>query len=483
MVWKRKFEWTLALLQLFFIVVFAFFFKYGDDLLPKVSKFSNSSNDIEQEHQPNILPKYYPMFQDINAMIFFGVAFLYAFLGKYGYTGVGMNILMAAVAVQWGIISTIWWNLENGKMKLDVTSLIKGEFAAAVAVIAFGGIFGKISRLQMIAHTLIVVLIYTNVNHCCEVYLQTYDSGESVSLHLFAAIFGCAVAYVADKKKTVQGNPNEKPSYNSNIFCMIGTILLWAFWPSFNAGLDDGDSQHRAVLNTYLALIGSLISSFIVSSLLHKTGKFTMSHIQNATLAGGVGIAATSNLLVHPFGALIIGTISGSISVTGFQYLSPFLTKIQVYDPCGINSLHGIPGLFGGITSIVTALLANENSYGYSLYKFYPAMAPEANTTAFFEIQRSIPDIKPGINRTPEIQACYQLLYIVTVIVIATITGLITGWLLQSSWFDPLEEKQMYTDDTFWVVPTSNENEKVSNRSNTLQGSEAKENCYQMSTS
>jgi len=31
---------------------------------------------------------------------------------------------------------------------------------------------------------------------------------------------------------------DKKPSssYNSNIFAFIGTLFLWMFWPSFNAG-------------------------------------------------------------------------------------------------------------------------------------------------------------------------------------------------------------------------------------------------------
>ena len=45
-------------------------------------------------------------------------------------------------------------------------------------------------------------------------------------------------------------------------------------------------------------------------------------HVQNATLAGGVAVGAAANLNIHPWGAMLVGTIAGIISTLGFQYLS-----------------------------------------------------------------------------------------------------------------------------------------------------------------
>ena len=49
---------------------------------------------------------------------------------------------------------------------------------------------------------------------------------------------------------------------------------------------------------------------------------FFMSDIQNATLAGGVAVGASANLLVNPWGAILIGMIGGIISVLGFTYVT-----------------------------------------------------------------------------------------------------------------------------------------------------------------
>lgn len=45
-------------------------------------------------------------------------------------------------------------------------------------------------------------------------------------------------------------------------------------------------------------------------------------HIQNATLAGGVAIGSVADMLIGPWGALLIGSIGGAISVIGYKYLS-----------------------------------------------------------------------------------------------------------------------------------------------------------------
>ncbi len=35
----------------------------------------------------------------------------------------------------------------------------------------------------------------------------------------------------------------------------LGTVFLWVYWPSFNAGIaEPADARERAVINTYLSL-------------------------------------------------------------------------------------------------------------------------------------------------------------------------------------------------------------------------------------
>ncbi|XP_055939253.1 ammonium transporter Rh type A-like isoform X3 [Argiope bruennichi] len=461
MAFKGKFAFAVIFIQITFIVVYAFFVSYTED-----ADASHPKNHFQNSTESD-LHALYPMFQDNNAIIFIGVGFLYTFLKKYGYSGVGMNMLLAALSIQWTIITHNWWNTKDGRIHLDMTSLLTGEFGAASAVIALGGVFGKVSPLQMIIFTLFEVLIYTTNEHFCIKGFHISDVAGSVSLHMFAGIFGCSVAYAVDRKVHVQNNPNESPSYESNIFCMLGTVLLWCFWPSFNSSLSTGDAQYRSVINTFLALLGSCMMAFAISSLLHKDKKFTMGQIQNATLAGGVAIGTCTDLMIQPFGALLIGSIGGTLCVVGFNYLAPFLARMNIYDPCGINSLHALPGFFAGITGVIAALIANEQNYGHSLYKLYPAMAPMHNSSELMEILKYSPDVAPGLARTAPMQACFQFLYVIEVMLVAILTGLITGIFLRLQIFDPVDDKQMYLDDPFWVVPEiKDKKSSISNQMN-----------------
>lgn len=96
---------------------------------------------------------------------------------------------------------------------------------------------------------------------------------------------------------------------------MIGTIFLWLFWPSFNGALAPVEmmSQQRVVINTTLSLCSSAMAAMYFSILLN--GKFSMEDIQNATLAGGVAVGSSADLVIQPWGACTIGLVSGFISV------------------------------------------------------------------------------------------------------------------------------------------------------------------------
>lgn len=84
-----------------------------------------------------------------------------------------------------------------------------------------------------------------------------------------------------------------------------------------------------------------------------------MVHIANSTLAGGVAIGSSADVVLDPVHSLLLGSIAGVISVLGFEYLTvlfyleklnldfqPFLDrKFKIQDTCGVHNLHGMPGI------------------------------------------------------------------------------------------------------------------------------------------
>ena len=59
----------------------------------------------------------------------------------------------------------------------------------------------------------------------------------------------------------------------------VGTLFLWLFWPSFNGALVEGDARYRAIVNTYFALSGSVLMSFVVSMMVGEKRKLEIVRI------------------------------------------------------------------------------------------------------------------------------------------------------------------------------------------------------------
>ncbi len=88
-----------------------------------------------------------------------------------------------------------------------------------------------------------------------------------------------------------------------------------------------------------------------------------MEVLLNSTLAGGVVIGSACDLITNSGYAMIAGAIAGAISAIGFLKLNAFCKeKLGLHDTCGVQFLHGIPGLLGGFVSAVAA--------GSALYNF-----------------------------------------------------------------------------------------------------------------
>merc|ERR1711898_46999 len=145
-----------------------------------------------------------------------------------------------------------------------------------------------------------------------------------------------------------------------------------------------GESQqHRVVINTVLALAACCVTAFFVDAYVRPENKFDMVSIQNATLAGGVAVGSSSDLVIQPWGAITIGFIAGLLSVIGYVYIQPALEKCMgLDDTCGVNNLHGMPGIMGALGGSISAMLASDTLYGSSIATVFAARAPTNATAA-----------------------------------------------------------------------------------------------------
>merc|ERR1719502_695741 len=286
-------------------------------------------------------------------MMFVGFGYLMTFLKNYGLGAVGFTMMLTCVGVQWAmVVENIMVAGSTSGIKLDFMDLLNGNFAIAAVLISFGGLIGKIGPTQCVVLAVIELICYcANKVFILTNIFNIADCGGTIIIHVFGAYFGLAACFTLGQAGNEDLNGS---SYNSDLFSLIGTVFLWLFWPSFVAGgLEAGTDGHGiALINTVLALLASTVITFGVMPML-SGNRFGTVPVQNATLAGGVTIGATANLAMGPGMALIVGSAAGALSC--FFFIKPLIPAET--DTCGINNLHGMPGILGGILSGVLPMM------------------------------------------------------------------------------------------------------------------------------
>jgi len=310
---------------------------------------------------------------------------------------------------------------------IDATNLIHALFASGAVVVSFGAVLGRTSPSQLLVMTFFAVTCFHFNEWLGAGELKAIDMGGSMFVHTFGAYFGLACSLMlhrgADPDQTKQDHTSR---YDSNVTAMLGTVVLWVLWPSFNGALaPTPDSQMRVVLNTVLSLTSSTTFAFLMSHVAGR-GRFSMVHIQNATLAGGVAIGSSSGLVVGPAGAIFIGALAGMLSVYGFHHISPMLhEKLGLNDTCGVHNLHGLPGLLGALCGAITCAMASPTVYGAEFAELFSE------------------------GRTPETQWPYQIWAMLVTLACAVCGGTVCGMIMRMLSNGPAKPVR---DDSHWAA-------------------------------
>jgi ammonium transporter Rh len=236
----------------------------------------------------------------------------------------------------------------------SIHALLLAEFACASALIAMGAVLGRLKLYQYaILAALLIPAYMLNEWFVLDGGLGFtkgfVDAAGSIVIHAFGAYFGLGLAMALTRTRHLQ-QPIESDE-TSDRFSVLGSMVLWIFWPSFCSAVVPAEQLPRTVIATILALCGATLATHVLSALLRK-GKPLFADICNAALAGGVSVGATCNRVSAP-GAFVIGLLAGSICVVGYVIIQPKLqARFKFIDTCGVHNLHGMPGLLGGIIAV-----------------------------------------------------------------------------------------------------------------------------------
>jgi ammonium transporter Rh len=289
----------------------------------------------------------------VMAMLLVGFGFLMVFVKKYGRTAVTATYLLVSVAIPLYFLKDSLGIM--GGVDLDIDRLILAEFSAAALLICAGAVLGRLKLHQYVLLAVLFIPCYA-LNEWILLdgglglipHGAFVDTGGSIVIHAFGALFGLGAILSLTTKREFE-TPIEADA-TSDRFSLLGSMVLWVFWPSFCAALVEPAAILGTVVNVILALCGSTLATYFVSLALRK--KVSVADIANATLAGGVAIGSTCDRAV-PAIAFAIGICAGAISTFGFAVIQDKLQNlIKKTDTCGVLYLHGLPGLFGGLVAL-----------------------------------------------------------------------------------------------------------------------------------
>ncbi|KAK2113827.1 hypothetical protein P7K49_008093 [Saguinus oedipus] len=150
------------------------------------------------------------VFQDVHVMIYVGFGFLMTFLKKYGFSSVGINLLIAALGLQWGTIAQGILHSHGQKINIGIKNMINADFSTATVLISFGAVLGKTSPIQMLIMTIIEIAFFAGNEYLVGEIFKASDIGASMTIHAFGAYFGLAVAGILYRPGLRRGHENEE---------------------------------------------------------------------------------------------------------------------------------------------------------------------------------------------------------------------------------------------------------------------------------
>ena len=388
----------------------------------------------------------YIFFKDVHLMLFVGFGFLFTMLKDYQWSSVAIILFFGTISIEFSFFCYYLWdnafNTKWVKKEINFNNLVYIDYNSATVLISLGAIIGKLSIIQYF-WVAVLETFFSSFNYfLCYKKIEAIDNGGSIYVFGFGANFGVVMSIILFCRETeyskISNNPHLKSDYYSNIFSFIGTLFLWLYFPSFNiANIQNFEyndihynMRYRGIINTYLSMIGSVISTFIVSPLIYK-GKMKIEHLLNSSYVGGIIIGGCCTICTHGWASILIGFIGGGVSVFCLSKLKPIFKNNKLEDTIGILHIFGIPGILGGFLTCI--FIGSDESIVKEI--FY----------------KENEEVKSSS------QAGLQVGAIMVTIAIAGLSGLISGFIVNSMSCDKNDlyfvDSELFTEDENIPLP------------------------------
>jgi ammonium transporter, Amt family len=276
-------------------------------------------------------------------------------IGSLAFFAVGYALMFGNSRM--GLFGSTGWFLAGDQYDVGhyLLFLFQVMFAATAATIVAGAVAERLKvRAYFLYSIAICALIYPVYGHwvwgggwlsSLPFGVGHVDFAGSGVVHAVGGFMGLAGALVLGPrigKFDRHGKPHAIPGHSMTL-AALGVFILWFGWYGFNAGSTLSALELRSAViavNTTLAASAGAVSSLIV---IHRiTKKLDVGMALNGAIAGLVGVTAPC-AWIEAWAAVVVGAVAGGIVVVGVLALD----RLQVDDPVGAVSVHGLNGIWG----------------------------------------------------------------------------------------------------------------------------------------
>jgi len=174
------------------------------------------------------------------------------------------------------------------------------------------------------------------------------DFAGSGIVHLAGAMAALSGVLLLGPRKGRYSRKGPKAMPGANMpLVALGTFILWMGWLGFNGGsqlalnsIGDANAIGQIFVNTNAAAAAGALTAYLLASMLY--GKADLTLIVNGALAGLVTITAAPD---SPSANLAV--LFGAIGATIAFFAINFFDKLEIDDPVGAISVHGVAGIVG----------------------------------------------------------------------------------------------------------------------------------------